>query len=286
MKLLVYLLFIIAGLTIGSLIKARYQDRETFLKLYQSMEANFNMSNKHMYARSRESMQSKEGLSRDLNELVPYYERAIEARIISDEFVEFMDGLKNIEMNNDRVNILVTMIDSTRNRLLNLIQRTDSFAIDTHIISHMAASQFLKSDQYKPSNQTTAGTIPCLGWSTTIAKLQNECRILEAEILDILSSGYLYCGPTFSRIEPVVLPQSSSIAVGEEYRAEIMLTHVLDKLPYKILVNGKDIPIQHGKAIYTSKHKSPGVYHYEGDIKVRAIDGIRMYPFFVEYKVY
>jgi len=86
-----------------------------------------------------------------------------------------------------------------------------------------------------------------------LTKMQADIKTSEYRGLRFIFANIESRHDIFLNIEPIIMPESQTIHVGNEYQAEIFIG-MLDTTSIPIIqVNDKSLPVKHGKAIYSEK---------------------------------
>lgn len=308
MKKVLPFLLILALLISVYVIKTQKDYKDEILNSFLSMEISFNKSNENLNLLSKYRL----GFMRDKaktrpDEVTPFCKRAEKAKKVSDEFVDFIESIKNEikeELDNsygrgdnyffntfdNKAKEITMKLDSTRRKLLDLLKDGEGVRWNPRDSSKLANQPYLL---------TSYDSGRCSSWEemylkhstivetrTLLCKLQNDCRNLEAEIIVDLARSIDYTDCGFDRLEAKVIPNTLMVKVGTEYRAEVILvaSNALSNNP--VIVNGQALPMKEGKGIYSVTPTSPGTYYWQGAIQVKSPAGIKEYPFKEKFKAF
>ncbi len=309
--ILIMLSIVILGLLY--FIKIEKDDKDEMLKSFQSLEVSLNKSNENLDEKNKSvlnKMYNNAGVSPET--VSPYYQRAIKVKDVSDEFVEYIEKLKrklvgrntseenigkhpcllnDTNFRNDVVNFdktkikkLSNKIETTRKKLLFLLRDEYGVSLYSKDTAEISSEPFLKvSSSWTKiyfKNPTFVGII------ISLSKLQNDSRNLEADIIKVLAKSYSICCYTLDPLFARVIPNSNAVMVGSEYKAEVVLLGIPREFEYKVIVDGKTLPMEDGFGIYKNRPLSKGVYSWDGVIKIKLNGEMKEYQFKQEYQAY
>jgi gliding motility-associated protein GldM len=117
-----------------------------------------------------------------------------------------------------------------------------------------------------------------------LARIQNDARLTENEVLKSLLKNATITPGSFSGIEARVIPRSTYVMLGNEYEADILLAHYDRNATFPVYVNGQKIQVENGVARYTTRPSSEGEIKYKGEIRVQQSTGqLKSYKFEESY---
>ena len=185
---------------------------------------------------------------------------------------------------------LTAKVNSTREKLLGLLKDGGGVRIDPNDRTKIAAYTNLKTNYDKTNYPSWAEMYfehsPLAGVITMLTKIQNDCRNTEADIIETLAKNIDKDKITFDRLEAKVIPNSTAVQVGSEYRAEVILVASNTKSDNPVIVGGRALPMEDGKGIYTARPSNQGVFSWSGSIEVKSPTGNKSYPFKQEYQAF
>lgn len=259
-------------------------------------------------------------------EVAPYYKRALKVKEVSGEFVKYIEDLKkalidrtegrnepkdgeapgetelaeadNIELHANyffknpddaKARELTKKVNDTREALLNLLKDGEGVKIDPkdrEKISNFTNLRTNYDKKYPGWAEMYFEHSPLAGVITMLTKIQNDCRNTEADIIEMLAKNIDKDKITFDRLEAKVIPNSTAVQVGSEYRAEVILVASNTKSDNPVIVGGRALPMEDGKGIYTARPSSQGVFSWSGSIEVKSPTGTKSYPFKQEYQAF
>lgn len=297
---------------IGSFLFSYYTSYK-ILKQFHTMEVSFNKANKNVKSKNDKLLEALEEQAGNRGaEVKPYYNRALEVKKISDDFVKYIENIKDTLINrtgtyeadnleehanyffknpDDRkARELTKMINTTRIKLLNRLSNGNGVEIDSFEKIKVINSTNLKTDYDKATYPSWASMYfehsPLAGVITMLTKIQSDCRNTEADIIELLAKSIDRDKAVFDRLEAIIISNSLMVKVGTEYKSEILLVASNSKSDNPVIVNGHTLPIKNGKGIYTKTPSAPGVYYLEGAIRVKTPTGVKEYPFKEKYVAY
>lgn len=139
--------------------------------------------------------------------------------------------------------------------------------------------------------------LPLAAVYTSLNKIQNDLKNVEAEILQVFSGASGKLAIKFDHLEAKVIAPSSYIQAGQPYQADIFLAASSSKLgagDLEVLLGadsasatgGTALPIENGMGKYTVTTGGQGEQTYKGVIKFKKPDGtFDRYPFSATYMV-
>lgn len=130
--------------------------------------------------------------------------------------------------------------------------------------------------------------IPTIAALTLLTKMQNDVKTTQADVLDKLLASIGATEISFDVLTPVIKAPKSAVAVGEKYKAEILLAAYSSTQNPDITVSGNPLDVQQGTAEYTAVPKSPGSKEIPGKIQVKNPNTgeVKDYPFKIKYDVF
>ncbi|MFV0366323.1 MAG: gliding motility protein GldM [Mangrovibacterium sp.] len=127
---------------------------------------------------------------------------------------------------------------------------------------------------------------PLIAAVTILSKIQIDIANTEASMLAWLY-GQIDAGSyKFNKLNPVVIPRSTSVLQGGTYYAEVFLAAEDTTQQPQVIVGTEALPIKAGKGIYEVPANRPGSYTWSGKIDFKTSDGeVLSFPFEQEYQV-
>lgn len=293
-------------------IKIQKEDNDEMLKSFLSLEVSLNNSTRNLKEKNIQILKDLNAQGKNNPELVyPYYKRAVEANNVSDDFITYIENLKLLvveksllqnerqkktEFLNDsnmRLEVkyfnlkkqkeLKGKIDSVRIKLKNCLRNENGVKLYSNDTSEILSKPyFINNEIIKIMRPYSLAEV-----ITFLSQLENECKNLEADILNVLLKNIpSICGLQFNTLEAVVIPNSNAVKIGTEYRAEVSLIATGMNSDCQIFVNGKKLEKEDGKGIFIAKPTSKGLYSWGGVIKIKLNGEMKEYPFKQEYQAF
>jgi len=128
--------------------------------------------------------------------------------------------------------------------------------------------------------------LPLASVITLLSKMQGDVRNAEAEMLNFLL-GQIGAGDiNVNVLEAVVIPNSSYVFRGQEYRAEIFLAaYDSTQMPAVKLSDGTMLDVEAGKGIFSSTSNSIGIRRWGGTIQLENEGNVISRDFSAEFEV-
>ncbi len=157
--------------------------------------------------------------------------------------------------------------------------------LDTHA-PHVQMEHHSKKGVEPTWESTYFEHLPLASVITILSKMQGDIRNVEAETLNYLL-GQIDAGDIgVNKVEAVVLPNSSYVFKGQEYRAEVfMAAYDSTKIPEVILNDGTQLEVEGGKGIYTRSFNTTGIKKWGGTIRLENEGIVSQYSFETELEV-
>ncbi len=187
--------------------------------------------------------------------------------------------------------LLLTMIPEEEENLRSNIEST----LDTH--PHKAK----KDEAPHPWESAVFEHIPLVADLVMLAKLQTDIKNVETDVITYLFKKISASDFKVNKMSATVIPNSSYIMKGNEYRAEVFLAaydstqnpeilvgnyKATGSNSYEMIGSYKTLDIENGKGIYKLSPGSLGNQKWRGIIRVKSPDGgVSDYPFEQEFEV-
>ncbi len=238
-----------------------------------------------------------------------HYQKAREAKQVSETFIQEVENLKNLliqetggrELNEDgeetelvgRDNIEVHArllinegrgqrlrenINATRKKLLNLLDSQSRKDVLSDLHAEHKGPQSWESFHFEQS--PLAAVIPML------SKIQNDAKNTTYDVLYKLFQNINGNPIPVDRVQAEIVPRSNYVMQGDKFEAEVYLTAYSSKQAHEVYIDGKKLEPQNGKVVYQLPASSTGKHEVSGEIWVREADSLRKYPFKTEYNVF
>lgn len=239
----------------------------------------------------------------------PFYVKAKEAERLSKEFIQHVENLKNILItetggreeseNGDKTELvgrdnmdihagilinqkkgreLLEKINTTRVKMLELLPEEDRSKVLSDLEAHDYETQSWESFHFEHS--------PLAAVVAMMSKIQNDCKNTTYDVLKLL---YGHVGSDLlpiDKIEAAIIPQSSYLMAGDQFKADIFLTAFSTRQTHEIYIEGEKVGEENGKFTYQVPSSGPGTHTVKGEIWVRESDSLRKYPFQTSYNVF
>jgi gliding motility-associated protein GldM len=168
-----------------------------------------------------------------------------------------------------------------------MLKVLDDPKIDKDVVANLERNTALRAENPPPDGATTKSWTamylthsPLAGVAALFSKIQSDAKNLEAEILNVLLKQIDAQTIKFDAVEAKVIAPSSYIMAGQTYEAEVVLMAINTTAQPKIVVNGKEIPVEGGKGVYkVQAPSSAGIHKLEGYIEVEGPDGLQQVAF-------
>lgn len=249
----------------------------------------------------------------------PYYDKAKEANKIKDEFIAYVDKIKQylldntggrkpiepgdngpgelMQMDNMEVHAqyfikegqnkgaeLQAKVNSTREALLGLIEKKDAENLK---------SQLVAEDPPHSTGETKHTWVgmylehaPLASVFAFLTKVQNDCRNTTSDVINQLAKNISKDQIKFDAVTAMIVPESNFIMAGDKFKAKIFLTAFNSKDKSPVVVNGQELEVDNGVANYEVVASGNGLQTVKGQIKLATEEGEKAYDFATEYTVY
>ena len=112
------------------------------------------------------------------------------------------------------------------------------------------------------------GGVPKIAAITILSKFKNDIKSAEALVFDRLSKEASSVDVVLDKFEPIISSKSSYILVGDKYEAMIGIGAFNTAIVPEIFVNGRQLPIKDGKAIFEQVGSSAGTVKLKTLVKI------------------
>ena len=192
--------------------------------------------------------------------------------------------------NDSRLKELTEKMDFTRTKLLDFLKNDKEVKWDPTDSNKISNQPYLlttfDNEKYKSWSKMYLNHLSLVKAITMLTKLQNDCRNFEAEIIEVLLKYTQIRDGGYVRLEARIIPNARVVKAGSRYQAEVFLYPSHDASNYKVIVQGKQLPLQEAKRIYTITPQKPGIYHWEGVVQLKTARGSINYPFKEKFEAY
>ncbi len=162
-------------------------------------------------------------------------------------------------------------INGTREKLLALLKSTRNSKLT---ISALDKSSQLRADDpngnlldKKTWVNVYLENAPLAGVVTLLTKTQNDCKSLEADVLNVLSENINIDAIIQTDQKALIIPESRYVMSGTNFKARIALATFDKTAPQKIIVNGSAIPVEGGLGEYSFLARGIGTHKVEAKIE-------------------
>jgi gliding motility-associated protein GldM len=193
---------------------------------------------------------------------------------------------------------LKQMLDETREYMLSIIEDTAKYSSTVSAIEHNLSTKppdkishkTGKAAEREQASMTWQSgyfeTMPLAAVITLLSKMQADVRNVEAEMLNYLLSQVDAGSIPVNALEAVVLAEKSLVFPGQEYTAKVMLAaYDSTKMPVVTLNDGKQLPVEQGKGIYSVTSNTVGIRSWGGTITLEHEGVVYSEPFSATYEV-
>ncbi len=183
-------------------------------------------------------------------------------------------------------------IEAHQKHLLDMIDDHEKYAVTVEAITSNMNTELpeIHLEHGKNHTPTWESTyfehLPLASVITLLSKMQGDVRNVEEEMLNYLL-GQIDAGDfKVNVLEAVVIPNTSYVFKGQEYRAEIFLAaYDSTKMPKVVLNNGTELDVMGGKGIYSTVSNSTGMKQWGGIIQLENDGMIIEREFNAEFEV-
>ncbi len=127
---------------------------------------------------------------------------------------------------------------------------------------------------------------PAAGLLALIARIRNDARTMESDVLEKLATRIDATDYKFDRLEAKVLAKSTYVMEGEAYEADILLVASNSKGAPSITVGGTNINVEGGVGKYRGSANGIGIKTFAGKIVIDGPEGPQTFEFKDEYTVF
>ncbi|MEN8116818.1 MAG: gliding motility protein GldM [Bacteroidota bacterium] len=200
-----------------------------------------------------------------------------------------LNGPSEMMITQKRANELKNKIVDYRNILIAQINEEDN-ELKATILSELDISD--PSVKAKDASEAKTWEIehfldkPLIAVMTLLSKIQIDVKNSEANLVKYLYEQIDAGSFKFNRLGAQVIANSNVVLLGDEYRADVFLAAEDTTQQPQIFINGREVEVKDGKAIYRGNTGQSGVFKWSGLIKYKTPGGIiKSYPFEQEYQV-
>lgn len=110
--------------------------------------------------------------------------------------------------------------------------------------------------------------IPLAASIALLSKMQSDVRNAQADVINFLYAKIDEASFKFNTITPLVIPESSYVLRGSQYKADIMLAAYDETMAPTITVAGEKLPVESGRGKFTRMASSVGNQSFEAKIEI------------------
>jgi len=182
-----------------------------------------------------------------------------------------LDVAFHLMIANSRATELKQKINSTREKLINLVDPKDRVGIDLSLTAEDPINPKDGKDTWELANFGEG--IPMAAAITSLIKVQSDAKNAESEVVKKLLSKVDQAVVNLDKFSAVAVAPTSYVIVGQPYTAQVFLTASDSKSNPQISVGGSSLPTKEGQGTYTVNTGREGVYTWTGKIHVKQADG-------------
>ena len=180
----------------------------------------------------------------------------------------------NEELNGKRGKDLEAKINETRVNLLNI--RMKDIALKTTLSAGEVKDPFNKTSGLIEDHEgkklswseVYMHSTPLAAVFAMMSKIENDAKILEAEVCQGLAESVSAADFKFDAIIPVISAKTGAVVTGQTYEADILLAAYNSKANMMINVNGASVPVENGVGKYKVTPQRAGANNLDVKISV------------------
>ena len=187
---------------------------------------------------------------------------------------------------------LQAKINETRVALLSLLKTNaaEGVSIDVNEYKKVEGRSDLIAEDDPNSKQSWASVYfehsPLAAVTALLTKIQNDAKNTQAEVISALAKNIDKDKISFDKLTAAVIAPSSTVMIGEEYKAQVLLVASNSKSEHDVVVNGSKLPMVDGMGQFKAVPNSQGVFEWGGTIKLQTDTGLALFPFKAEYQAF
>ncbi|QIA06640.1 gliding motility protein GldM [Draconibacterium halophilum] len=218
-----------------------------------------------------------------------FYHTKLDGSVVEVAKKDDLNGPSELMITQKRATDLKNEINEYRSFLSSLISEDDSELRET-ILSELNTDdpeEGAKGEgNYKTWESEHFEDKPLIAVMTLLSKIQIDVKNSEAYVAKYLYAEIDEGSFKFNRLGARVIANSNVVLMGDEYRAEVFLAAEDTTQQPEILINGREVEVEDGKATYIGNTSEAGKFTWSGLIKYKTPGGIiKSYPFEQEYQV-
>jgi gliding motility-associated protein GldM len=267
------------------------------LKAFHQFEVSLEKSGKTLDYNNEELLKAMDGeAGKQGKKAEVYRDRAYETKRVADEFISYIQGIKdefsskyggraqdgqlhsadNLEAGfnyffkkNDQKmkgEELMEKINLTRQKLIGMLDESER----NTVISDLVAEEPKPNPDgvQKTWMEESFEMMPLAAVFANLTKYQNDARKTESDVIGALAKKINIDVFKIRNIQTIISSPSSSIITGQEYSADIILGAYDQSKNFEMKVNGNVIPVKDGIGSYKIRADREGVYKYKAQIMV------------------
>lgn len=148
---------------------------------------------------------------------------------------------------------LQAKVNDTRKAFVTLLQGALTKKEDQAMITSLDKSTQLRAEDPKAEGMDHSTWVsmylehaPLAGVVTFLTKTENDCKALEADVLNILSNNIDANTAKFTDVAALIVSESNYVMAGSSYKARVALMAYNSQAKNKILVNGSPVQVENG----------------------------------------
>ncbi len=193
-----------------------------------------------------------------------------------------------VEQGGARGKDLRAKIEEYKEYLVTQIEETDTMTISA--IRNMLATEDpipLPGDPQVPWQAQQFEHLPMAASMALMSTMQSNVRNTQADVVNYLYKKIDEASFKFNTITPLIIPESSYVLRGGQYKADIMLAAYDDTMEPIVTVGGQQLEVEAGRGKYQVSASSVGAKSYEAKIEIPDPITGEMRPYMVkgEYEV-
>ncbi len=183
-------------------------------------------------------------------------------------------------------------INDFRKNMVKLLTKGDSNSIlPQGVVNQMEQSSGLFTSVPKGDKQSWVSKYfehnPAAGSLAMIEKIKTDAKNFEAAAVKALMSNVSEEEVSFDKFVATVVAPTSYVMVGEEYKADIILTAFSSKSNHQVVLEGgSELEVLDGIASYTVRPSNVGTRKWGGNIILKTKKGDKSLPFEAEYQAF
>ena len=200
-----------------------------------------------------------------------------------------LNGTSEFMIKQKKAAELKEKIISYKNELVALLGNDEPELKETILSTLETADPVAGKNQNKEKNTWESihfENTPLAAILTVLSKIQIDVKNSEANMLNYLYSQIDAGSFKFNKLGARVIANSNIVYQGEPYEAEVFLAAEDTTQQPEIFINGRQVEVADGKAVYKVGTNEPGVFKWSGLIKYKTPEGIfKDYKFEQTYQV-